>query len=134
MSKRSKIIIALLSIVLAAALALMLAVPRIIANPQMRGDKKTITVEVIHADKRHVEREFVTYHDNLWMVVKEDDFVCGSQSGQGIWITTVDEEQAKEDEQQWWCITQNGVMTNYSVDTQPIKDGDHFEFTLMTGW
>lgn len=134
MSKRSKIIVAILSIVLAFALALMIAVPLIINSPQIAGDKKTITVEVIHGDKSRVEREFVTYHDNLWMVVKKDNFVCGYESGQGIWVTTVDGEQAEDAEQQWWCITQNGVMTNYSIDTQPIKDGDHFELTLTTGW
>ena len=49
-------------------------------------------------------------------------------------VTSVDNETADSSKEQWWGYTVNEEMSNYGVDTQPINDGDVYEFKLNEGY
>ena len=47
---------------------------------------------------------------------------------------TVDGETADESEQQWWGYSVNGTFAELGVDSQPVADGDVYDFVLNVGW
>ena len=48
--------------------------------------------------------------------------------------TDVDGETADESEQQWWGYSVNGTFAELGVDSQPVADGDVYDFVLNVGW
>lgn len=49
-------------------------------------------------------------------------------------MLTVDGETADENEQQWWGYSVNGTFAELGVDSQPVADGDVYDFALNVGW
>jgi hypothetical protein len=120
-------------IILVALIAAFVAVYFLVINPPVSGDK-TITVEVIHADKTEKTVDIKTDAEYLRQALEEKDLIQGTESATGLYVLTVDGETVDENNQEWWCFTQNGESLTTGVDTTPIKDGDHFEITFTVGW
>ena len=80
--------------------------------------------------------EFVIHTDAEYLrgAMEEKDLVAGEESQYGLYMLTVDGETVDESNQEWWGYTKSGEMVNYGIDTCPIADGDHYEFTLNVGW
>lgn len=49
-------------------------------------------------------------------------------------MLTVDGETADESEQQWWGYSVNGTFAELGVDSQPVAEGDVYDFVLNVGW
>jgi hypothetical protein len=120
-------------IILVALIAAFVAVYFLVINPPVSGDK-TITVEVVHADKTEKTVDITTDAEYLRQALEEKDLIQGTESATGLYVLTVDGETVDENNQEWWCFTQNGESLTTGVDTTPIKDGDHFEITFTVGW
>lgn len=129
-NKKLMIIIASVLIVLIAAFALIFTLTR----PTVQKGAKTVQIEVVvsETDTRsftlHTDAEF------LGQALKEENLVSGTDSGYGLFITSVDGVTADSSKQQWWCITKSGGTVDTGVDSTPIADGDQFELTLTTGY
>lgn len=95
---------------------------------------KTITVDVTHLDGSTKTYEIKTDEEFLRGALEQEDLVEGTESDYGLWITTVDGETADDAQEQWWGFTKSGEFVDTGVDTTPIEDGDHFEFTLNVGY
>lgn len=54
----------------------------------------------------------------------------GSNGEYGLYITSVDGEEASDADQTYWSISQEGEMLTVGVDSQPIADGERYELTL----
>ncbi len=98
----------------------------------------TITVKVNHLDTETYENsEFTieTSQEFLRGAMEEvEGLIEGIDSEYGIWITAVDGETADDSLEQWWGFDVNGEMGMLGADTQPVADGDVFEFTLNEGY
>lgn len=101
-------------------------------NP-VKGSKK-IVAEVILADGSSKAYDIKTDAEFLRQALEEKNLITGTESDYGLYVNTVDGVTADEAKQEWWCFTLGGETVNTSVDSTPVKDGDHFEITLTTGW
>ena len=66
--------------------------------------------------------------------LKQEGLLDGEDGPYGLYVLAVDGETVDESEQEWWGYTKSGEQVNYGVDTCPIADGEHYEFTLNIGW
>lgn len=123
--------------ILAVVLALLILIAAAVwftHRPEATAGEKALTVEVFHGDGTENDFTFQTRAENLRQACEEQGLIAGTESEYGLYVLTVDGETADETEQQWWCVTKNGEMTEYGVDETMIQDGEQYEFTLKTGW
>ena len=66
--------------------------------------------------------------------LEQENLIEGTESEYGLYVLTVDGETADENEQQWWGYSVNGTFAELGVDSQPIADGDVYDFVLNVGW
>lgn len=98
------------------------------------GEEKTVKVVVIHKDESKKEFEYTTKLEMLGDLLTEEKLVEGTEGEMGLYITTVDGEQADDKNQEWWKIMQNGEMTQTGADTTKMSDGDTFELVYSVGY
>jgi hypothetical protein len=120
-------------IVLAVIAAGMLLVYNQFKPSSVKGSKE-IVAEVILADGSSKSFDIKTNAEYLREALEQEKLISGKESEYGLFVTTVDGVTADESKQEWWCFTLGGATVNTSVDTTPVKDGDHFEITLKAGW
>ena len=114
-------------VVLIAALAVVYAL--FIAKP-VEGSK-SITIEVVNSAEESTIYELHTDAEYLIEAMEEAGKQGLSFSGEegpyGMMVDTVNEERADYTlDGAYWSFTVNGEYSNYSIDTQPIMDGDAF--------
>lgn len=97
-------------------------------------ETKTVTVEITHLDGSKRTETLETEKENLWDAMEEAGLIEGKDSTYGKFVTAVDGETADESLEQWWGYTKDGEYVDTACDSTPIADGDHFEFTLNTGY
>lgn len=129
--KNRKILIAVLVLVIAAAA--MFGIYQF-TRPEAAEGGKNISVTVVHGDESEKVFEYQTEEEYLAPVLTGEGLVEGEDGEYGLFITSVDGEQADEAKQEWWCITENGEMAQTSASELVIEDGDEFELTLTTGY
>lgn len=130
MAKNKKSLIALVVLVVA-AIAL---VGVFLATRQAPAEGgKTIEVEIIY-DETDKTVTISTDEEYLRGAMEQESLISGTESDYGLYVTEVDGRTADESIQEWWCVTKDGEMTSTGVDEVVISDGDHYEFTLTTGW
>ncbi|MGM9522426.1 MAG: DUF4430 domain-containing protein [Oscillospiraceae bacterium] len=127
-SKKLIIIVAAVVVIIAA----MLCVYFLTREEPVTGSKE-ISVEIIYDD---VDKTVTISTDEEYLrgALEQESLIAGTESEWGLYITEVDGRVADDSKQEWWCITEGGVMTDTGVDATVIEDGDSFELTLTTGW
>lgn len=103
-------------------------------GPKSVEGSKTITVDVTHSDGTLNTFEIHTDEEFLRGALEQEGLVEGTESEYGLYVLTVDGETVDEANQEWWGYTKSGEQVNYGVDTCPIADGDHYEFSFNVGW
>lgn len=129
-NKKRNIIIA----VVAVAVIALMVIAYLTLKPSTQTGAKSITVVVTHLNGDAKTYEFRTDAEYLRQALEEQELVGGIESDYGLWVQTVDGETANEANEEWWGFTVNGEMGMYGVDTQPVTDGDSYEFTLNVGY
>ena len=129
--KNKKTIVAVSLLVLFVAIA---AICWFAFAPKAVEGSKAITVDITHGDGTTNTFEIKTDAEFLRAALEEQNLVAGLDSEYGMYILTMDGETVDESNQEWWGYTKSGEMVNYGIDTCPIADGDHFEFTFNVGW
>ncbi len=129
--KNKKIIAAVLVLVVLITVA---ALCWFAFGPQTAEGSKTVTVDVTHQNGQ--TNTFTIETDALYLgeAMKQEELLDGTDGQFGLYVLTVDGETVDENDQEWWGYTKSGEMVNYGVDTCPIEDGDHYEFTFNVGW
>ena len=98
-------------------------------RPQTDDGTKTITVEVLHGDGSTKRFTYTTSAEYLGEVILAEGLVQGEEGEYGLYILTVDGEDAVyEDDGAYWALYQNGEYATSGADTTPIQDGDVFRF------
>lgn len=95
------------------------------------GTPITITLEVIGPDGTSKEHTVNTdTSKNLRQALEGAGLISGEESQYGLYVKVVDGITADYDvDKSYWALSKNGVTLNAGVDSTPIADGDHFEFT-----
>jgi hypothetical protein len=105
-----------------------------VVMPKGNNFDKTITIEVIRENETLKEVIIETNAKTLREACDEKKLIEGTESEYGLFVLTVDGITVDESKQQWWSITKNKQMVNTGVDSTVIADGEHYEFTLTTGY
>lgn len=81
-------------------------------------------------------KEITIHTDEEYLrgALEQEDLIEGTESEYGLYVLTVDGETADESEQQWWGYSVNGTFAELGVDSQPVADGDVYDFVLNVGW
>ena len=125
MKKQTKLIIVVAVIV---AVVVVMAGIYFATRPDTAQGAKTITVEVVHGDGSSKEFTYHTDSEYLGEVLLAEGLVAGEDGEFGLYILTVDGEDAIfEESGAYWALYQNGEMTTTGADTTPIQDGDSFQ-------
>ena len=95
---------------------------------------KEITVNVDHLNGDDTNFTIHTDEEYLRGALEQEDLIEGTESEYGLYVLTVDGETADESEQQWWGYSVNGTFAELGVDSQPVADGDVYDFVLNVGW
>ena len=131
MSKKRTSLIAFVVLAVLAAVAIIAYVS---LKPSTTAGSKTITVHVDHLEGEDTDFTISTDEEYLRQALEQENLIAGSESQYGLWVETVDGETADDSAQQWWGYAVNGEFSDYGVDSQPVNDGDAYEFTLNVGW
>ena len=117
---------------IALAVVLVLAIAALIIwqvnKPEPQHGGKEITVNVTHLDGDEVSYTISTDEEYLRGALE------GTESEYGLYVTTVDGETADDSKQEWWGYSVNGEFAELGVDSQPVADGDVYDFVLNVGW
>jgi hypothetical protein len=131
LKKQTKIILGVVALV--AVVAILLGV-YFGTRPDTTEGAKALTITVVHGDDSQNVFEIHTDAEYLDAALTENDIASGEDSEYGLFITTVDGETANSDNEEWWCITQDGEMLMTGASETPINDGDSYELTLTVGY
>lgn len=102
-------------------------------RPQAQEGEKHLCVEVLHGGSATVH-EFTTDAEFLADALVEEGIVEDNQGPYGLYILTAGGVTAKEEDQEWWCITKNGESLTTGASETPIADGERYELTLTVGY
>lgn len=128
-NKKTIIAIAVAAVLIAAFIACYFAFAQ-----KADAGEKNITVQVVHADGSAAEWEINTDSENLRGALEQEDLIDGDDSGETLFVTTVDGYTADSAKEEWWCFTKGGEMMMTGVDDTMIADGDKYEITLTVGY
>ena len=104
------------------------------ARPDTQTGEKTIYVEVVHRDASSRQFTYQTDAEYLGDVLLEEGLVVGEDGPYGLYITTVDGEEAiYEVDNSYWAFYQGEEYAAQGADQTPIADGDHFAFVYTIG-
>ena len=124
--------------VIALVIVLVLAVAALIVwqvtKPAPQQGGKEITVNIDHLNGDDTSYTIVTDAEYLRGALEQEDLIEGTESEYGLYVLTVDGETADESKQEWWGYSVNGAFAELGVDSQPVADGDVYDFVLNVGW
>lgn len=131
MKKQEKIIVSIVAVI--AVIAILLGVYKVL-GPKAQEGTKAYTLEVVGADgstKSYEGKTDAEYLRGLMDELQAEGGFSydGSDSDYGLYITTINGETADYDtEGAYWSIYVNGEYGQYGADSQPVADGDAFQF------
>ncbi|MCC8356447.1 MAG: DUF4430 domain-containing protein [Oscillospiraceae bacterium] len=99
-------------------------------SPKALEGVKDITINVEHSDGTVATFDVDTQEEYLYAAVADMGLLEGEDSDYGLFVTVVDGEEADSSIGQYWMYNCNGEMALYGVETQPIADGDIYDFYL----
>ena len=103
-------------------------------SPRPSSGSKSITVNVLHLSGEEKSFSFSTDAEYLRAALEAESLISGTESTYGLWVDTVDGEKADDSLLQWWGFNVNGEFAVNGVDTQPVSDGDVYDFILNVGY
>ncbi len=130
--KKSK---ALLAVVIVLAVAIIAAGIYFIARPKTdaASGSKSITVDVVHADGTSKTFTYQTDAEFLGEVLQSEGLVQGTESDYGLYITTVDGEEAVyENDGAYWAFYVGEDYASQGVETTPVEDGATYSLVYTT--
>ena len=96
-------------------------------RPETQQGGKTIVVEVVHSDETSKEFTYSTDFEYLGEVLEAEELVEFEEGAYGMFITTVDGEQAiYEEDGAYWALYEGEEYAAQGADQTVIEDGDQF--------
>lgn len=130
--KKSK---ALLAVVIVLAVAIIAAGIYFVTRSKTdaASGAKSITVDVVHADGTSKTFTYQTDAEFLGEVLQREGLVQGTESDYGLYITTVDGEEAVyENDGAYWAFYVGEDYASQGVDTTRVEDGATYSLVYTT--
>ena len=124
----------LIALVVVLVLAVAALVIRQVNKPAAQKGGKEITVNIDHLNGDDTSYTISTDEEYLRGALEQENLIEGTESEYGLYVQTVDGETADESKQEWWGYSVNGEFAELGVDSQPVADGDVYDFVLNVGW
>ena len=103
-------------------------------RPETHQGGKNIVVEVVHSDETSKEFTYSTDFEYLGEVLEAEGLVAFEEGAYGMFITTVDGEQAiYEEDGAYWALYQGEEYAAQGADQTVIEDGDQFALVYTIG-
>ena len=129
MSKQKK------TTVIVIAIAVVLVIAALVCwasfRPKALEGAKELTVNVTHTDGTVATFDVDTTAQYLAEALEPYGLLDGEDSEYGLFVKTVDGEYADDTEGAYWVYNVNGAEAAYGVDSQPIEDGDVYDFYIV---
>lgn len=131
MKKNTKIILAAIAVIAAAAVFLGVYLA---TRPETSAGEKTFTVDVVHSDGETKTFTYETDVDYLGEILLEEGLIAGEVSEFGLYINTVDGEDAIfEEDGSYWALYEGEDYAQQGVDQTPVQDGAHYSLVYTIG-
>ena len=131
MKKSTKLTLALLALV--AAIGLLVGLYGA-TRPDAVPGTKSVTVSVVHSDKRTNTFQFDTDEEYLGDLLLSEGLVVGEQGAYGLYITQVDGEVADFSVTgAYWALFEGDDYATQGADTTLIEDADVFSLVYTRG-
>ena len=131
MQKNKKLIIAAIAVVVIVAA---MAIIYVATRPGTTTGSKTFTVEVTHRDGSKKTFTYQTDAEYLGEVLVEKGLIVGHTDTFGLYIDTVDGEDAVwEADSSYWALYVGEDYAMQGIDQTPIADGDAFSLVYTVG-
>lgn len=131
MQKNKKLIIAVIAVVVIVAA---MAIIYVATRPETTAGSKTFTVEVVHSDGNKKTFTYQTDAEYLGEVLVDEGLIVGHNDTYGLYIDTVDGENAVWDEDgSYWALYEGEEYASQGIDQTPIADGDAFSLVYTIG-
>ncbi len=124
----------LIALVVVLVLAVAALVIWQVNKPAAQKGGKEITVNIDHLNGDDTSYTISTDEEYLRGALEQENLIEGTESEYGLYVQTVDGETADESKQEWWGYSVNGEFAELGVDSQPVADGDVYDFVLNVGW
>lgn len=96
---------------------------------------KEFTLEVVsERDSFDEAEEYESDLDSLGEFLRTQDYVIYQESDYGIYITGVKEMNDDMNEQYWWCLSVDGVVSSVGADDLMLEDDAVYKLELVQGW
>ncbi|MBR2132506.1 MAG: DUF4430 domain-containing protein [Oscillospiraceae bacterium] len=101
-------------------------------RPGTNTGGKALTIEIVHGNGDAKEYKVQTEAEYLGQALLESEQlgVVGENGPYGLYITSVDGEEASDAAHTYWSVRKNGEDLMVGADQQPIADGEHYELVL----
>ena len=124
----------LIALVVVLVLAVAALVIWQVNKPAAQKGGKEITVNIDHLNGDDTSYTISTDEEYLRGALEQENLIEGTESEYGLYVQTVDGETTDESKQEWWGYSVNGEFAELGVDSQPVADGDVYDFVLNVGW
>ena len=131
MQKNKKLIIAAIIIVV---IVIAMAVIYVSTRPETTAGSKTFTVKVAHSDGSEKTFTYQTDAEYLGEVLLAEGLIVGHNDTYGLYIDTVDGEDAVwEEDGSYWALYVGEEYAMQGIDQTPINHGDAFSLVYTIG-
>lgn len=129
--KNKKLIIALIAIV--AVVGILLGV-WFATRPDPEEGLKKFTVTVVHSDGSSKDFSYKSDEEYLGPVILEEGLVEGEMGDYGLFIKSVDGEQAVwEEDQAYWSVYEGDTLAVTGADQVVLTDGGVYKLVYTVG-
>lgn len=132
--KIKKILLAVVALVCVAALLCACSLKLPFGNKAATGEKKTFTIQVVHADGTSWEKEITTRQVYLANALFDEGILTEEDALKTGMYTIVDGEEASwEKDQAYWGLYVNGGYAVEGMNTTEIEEGAVYKLEYTRG-
>ncbi|MBQ8549980.1 MAG: DUF4430 domain-containing protein [Clostridia bacterium] len=132
MQKKKIILFSILAAVLLLLIAAAVLIPSMLSDQAKTGNKD-ITFTVVYENGEQKAYEISTDALYLADALLEEKLITEAEYKSGFYTVIDGVEAVWANDNAWWCITEDGLMTTKGMNELIIEDGDRFEATYTKG-
>ena len=132
--KTKKLFVSIVALLCMAAILCACSVKLPFGNTAATGEKKTFTLQVVHADGTSLEKQITTRQVYLANALFDEKILSEEDALQTGMYTIVDGEEASwEKDQAYWGFYVNGQYAVEGMNTTEIEDGAVYKLEYTRG-
>ena len=103
-------------------------------RPETQSGEKTFVVEVVHSDQSTKTFTYTTDLEYVGEVLMEDGVLQGEEGPYGLYVTSVDGEEAiYEKDNAYWGFYVGEEYATQGIDLTPVEDGAQYALVYTVG-